>query len=64
MGFFDIAAYVAKSNNKQLNSFFDVRGDTCKVNFCFNLDGPQVANKVADLIYNLAKRSKIAYGKR
>ena len=59
---FDIAAFVAKSGHKQLEDFFAVHGDTCKANFCFNLDGPKIANKVADLLYNLAKHSKIAYG--
>jgi hypothetical protein len=61
---FDIAAYVAKSNNKHLDSFFDVGGDTLSVNFFFNLDGPKIPNKAADLLYNVAKRSKIAYGKK
>jgi hypothetical protein len=60
---FDIAAFVAKSGNKQLEDFF-VADDTCKTNFCFNLDGRKMSNKTADLLYNLAKHSKIAYGKK
>jgi hypothetical protein len=58
---FDIAAFVAKSGNKQLEDFF-AKDHTSRVNFCFNLDGPKMANKTADLLYNLAKRSKLPYG--
>ena len=58
---FDLASFVAKSGSKQLEDFFAVRGDTCNANFCFNLDGPRMSNKMADLLYNLAKHSKIAY---
>eukprot|EP00900_Chrysochromulina_parva_P025852 jgi/Chrpa1/7900/Chrysochromulina_OHIO_Genome00018915-RA len=59
---FDIAAYVAKSGHKPLEDFFAVHGDTCETNFCFNLDGPKIPNKAADLLYNLAKHSKLTYG--
>jgi hypothetical protein len=59
---FDLAAYVAKSGHKPLEDFFAVHGDTCKANFCFNLDGRKIPNKAADLLYNLAKRAKLMYG--
>ena len=58
---YDISAFIAKSGNQQLEDFFTVNGDTCKANFCFNLEGPKMANKVADLLYNLAKCSKPTY---
>jgi hypothetical protein len=61
---YDISAFVAKSGNQQLEDFFTVNGETHKHNFCFDLEGPKMDNKVADLLYNLAKCSKPTYAAR
>ena len=59
---YDISAFVAKSGDQQLENFFTVDGETHKHNFCFDLEGPMMTNKVEDLLYNLAKCSIPTYG--